>query len=619
MSAAPQARPIAADPEASSGAAARVRNRRLLLGLVVAALAITPALFGTFTVSLLNDIGIGALVALGLVLLTGVGGATSFGQAAFVGIAAYATAWLTTAHGVSPWIGLAFALALTGVSALLIGMLTLRLGGHFLPLSTIAWGLSIAMLFGNIDALGRHTGLSNIPALTVGPWSLVDPRAVYYLVWATVGLACLFAHNLLQSRAGRAIRSLRGGATLLASVGADAYRVRLTLFVTAALLAGLAGWLYAHKNRFVSPSPFDVRASIEYLLMAVAGGLGQLSGALVGSALVLLMKNGLQDVLPLLSQRFTQLEAVAFAILFILLVHFARGGVMGFVVRWTRGRFGAAPAAADALTGGAANVTPLARRTLPARGTRILSVAGAVKRFGGLVAVHEVSFDVDAGEIVGLIGPNGAGKSTMFNLLTCTMPMTAGRVQFLGADITGRSQREVARLGLARTFQHVKLRPQMSLLDNVALGAHSRTRAGVLRAGFRLDREEERQIFAEAWRQLERIGLADRAQALAGSLPLGTQRILEIARALAADPVLLVLDEPAAGLRRQEKEALGELLRRLRDEGVTILIVEHDMDFVMKLVDRLVVMNFGQKLVEGAPAAVRADARVQSAYLGSIE
>ena len=619
MSAAPQARPIAADPEASSGAAARVRNRRLLLGLVVAALAITPALFGTFTVSLLNDIGIGALVALGLVLLTGVGGATSFGQAAFVGIAAYATAWLTTAHGVSPWIGLAFALALTGVSALLIGMLTLRLGGHFLPLSTIAWGLSIAMLFGNIDALGRHTGLSNIPALTVGPWSLVDPRAVYYLVWATVGLACLFAHNLLQSRAGRAIRSLRGGATLLASVGADAYRVRLTLFVTAALLAGLAGWLYAHKNRFVSPSPFDVRASIEYLLMAVAGGLGQLSGALVGSALVLLMKNGLQDVLPLLSQRFTQLEAVAFAILFILLVHFARGGVMGFVVRWTRGRFGAAPAAADALTGGAANVTPLARRTLPARGTRILSVAGAVKRFGGLVAVHEVSFDVDAGEIVGLIGPNGAGKSTMFNLLTCTMPMTAGRVQFLGADITGCSQREVARLGLARTFQHVKLRPQMSLLDNVALGAHSRTRAGVLRAGFRLDREEERQIFAEAWRQLERIGLADRAQALAGSLPLGTQRILEIARALAADPVLLVLDEPAAGLRRQEKEALGELLRRLRDEGVTILIVEHDMDFVMKLVDRLVVMNFGQKLVEGAPAAVRADARVQSAYLGSIE
>jgi branched-chain amino acid transport system permease protein len=591
------------------------RRPMILCAVVIAALAVVPALFGSFTVSLLNDIGIGALVALGLVLLTGVGGATSFGQAAFVGIAAYATAWLSTTQGYSPWIGLLFALLLTGLSALAIGLLTLRLGGHFLPLSTIAWGLSIAMLFGNVDALGRHTGLSNIPPLFIGGWSLADPRAMYYLIWAIVGLAFLFSHNLLRSRPGRAIRSLRGGATLLASVGADAYRVRLSLFVTAALFAGLAGWLYAHMNRFVSPSPFYVRASIEYLLMAVAGGLGSLVGALVGAGLVLVLKNGLQDVLPLITQRAGQLEAVAFAVLFIALLHFARGGLMGFVRR-LRGRKGAGAARAPAAP--LAAVEPLPHRALPARGTPILSVQGAVKRFGGLVAVNDVSFDVAAGEIVGLIGPNGAGKSTMFNLLTCTLPMSSGSVRFLGQDIAGMPQREVARLGLARTFQHVKLRPQMSLLDNVALGAHSRTRSGVLRAGLRLDRAEERQILQEAQRQLERIGLGDRAHELAGSLPLGTQRILEIARALAADPVLLVLDEPAAGLRRKEKMALGELLRKLRDEGVTILIVEHDMDFVMKLVDRLVVMNFGAKLVEGAPAAVRADERVQAAYLGSV-
>jgi len=260
----------------------------------------------------------------------------------------------------------------------------------------------------------------------------------------------------------------------------------------------------------------------------------------------------------------------------------------------------------------------LPHRTLPERGSQVLSVNGAVKRFGGLVAVNDVSFDVKAGEIVGLIGPNGAGKSTMFNLLTCTLPMSSGQVRFLAHDIAGMPQREVARLGLARTFQHVKLRPHMSLLDNVALGAHSRTRSGILKAGLRLDRTEERQILQEAQRQLDRIGLGDRAHELAGSLPLGTQRILEIARALAADPVLLVLDEPAAGLRRKEKMALGDLLRKLREEGVTILIVEHDMDFVMKLVDRLVVMNFGSKLVEGVPSAVRADERVQAAYLGSV-
>ena len=261
---------------------------------------------------------------------------------------------------------------------------------------------------------------------------------------------------------------------------------------------------------------------------------------------------------------------------------------------------------------------PLPHRELPTGGTPILSVKGAVKRFGGLVAVNDVSFDLAAGEILGLIGPNGAGKSTMFNLLTCTLPMTAGAVRFLDRDIGGMPQRDVARLGLARTFQHVKLRPQMSLLDNVALGAHSRTQSGVIRAGLRMDRHEERQILQEAQRQLDRIGLGDRAHELAGSLPLGTQRILEIARALAADPVLLVLDEPAAGLRRKEKMALADLLRKLREEGVTILIVEHDMDFVMKLVDRLVVMNFGSKLVEGSPAAVRADERVQAAYLGSV-
>ena len=585
------------------------------VGATVAVIAMAPLVLGNFAVSLLNDIGVAALVALGLVLLTGVGGATSFGQAAFVGIAAYATAWLTKTHGMSPWLGLLFALLLTGAAALAIGMLTLRLGGHFLPLSTIAWGLSIALLFGNIEALGRHSGLSNIPPLSVGPWTLTDSRSIYYLVWLLVGLACWFSFNLLRSRPGRAIRGLRGGATLLGSVGAEAYRVRLTLFVIAALLAGVAGWLYAHMNRFVSPTPFDVRASIEYLLMAVAGGLGHLAGALVGAALVMVLKNGLQDLLPLLSQRGSQMETVAFAVLFILLLHYARAGAMGFVVRLVNGRKDRfSPPDRPGVQAG----QPLPRRVLPARGAEILSVTGAMKRFGGLVAVNDVSFDVKAGEIVGLIGPNGAGKSTMFNLMTGTLPMTAGRVRFLGQDITGLSQRQIARHGMARTFQHVKLRPTMTLLDNVALGAHSRARSGVLSAGLRLNRAEERQILGEAMHQLGRIGLADRANELAGSLPLGTQRILEIARALSADPVLLVLDEPAAGLRHKEKQALGDLLRKLCEEGVTILIVEHDMDFVMKLVGRLVVMNFGSKLLEGSPAAVRADERVQAAYLGSV-
>ena len=587
-------------------------RRPAVVGTLVVLVAVLPLIVGDFGVSLLNDIGIGALVALGLVLLTGIGGSTSFGQAAFVGIAAYGSAWLTSTQHVSPWIGLVFGLVLTGSAALVIGLLTLRLGGHYFSLSTIAWGLSIALVIGNVEALGRHTGLADLPPIAVGPWSLIDVRAIYYLIWLAVGLAALFATNLLRSRPGRAIRGLRGGSTLLASVGADAFRVRLGLFVLAALMAGVAGWLYAHMNRFVSPSPFDMRASIEYLLMAVAGGLGQLSGALVGAAVVMVLKNGLQDLLPLLSQRGGQIEGVVFALLFIVLLQRARGGVTGFVVRWTQGRFARRDVSTNRY-----RPAPLPRRVLPTPGSPVLSVGHAVKRFGGLVAVDDVSFAVNAGEIVALIGPNGAGKSTMFNLVTGTLPLSTGRVEFLGDDITGLPQRRIAQRGIARTFQHVKLRPRMTLLDNVALGTYGRTHAGMIRAGLRLDRAEERSTLAEARRQLVRIGLGDRAHELAGSLPLGTQRILEIARALAADPVLLVLDEPAAGLRQQEKEALGDLLRQLRADGVTILIVEHDMDFVMKLVDRLVVMNFGAKLTEGLPAEVRADPRVQTAYLGA--
>lgn len=588
---------------------------RLAVAALIVFIALLPAGVGRFTVSLFNEIGIGALVALGLVLLTGIGGAVSFGQAAFVGIAAYATAWLTLTQIPSPWLGLLFALALTFVAALVIGLVTLRLAGHFLALSTLAWGIAIPLVFGNVDALGRFSGLANIPPLHLGAWSLESPYRMYYLIWIVVGLSLLFSYNLLRSRPGRAVRGLRGGSTLLASVGANAFWVRVWLFVVAGMLAGIAGWLYAHTNRFVSPSPFDLHASISYLFMAILGGLGDLFGAVVGSGTVLLLQNELQNVLPLITQYAAQLEAMVVSALFILLLHFARSGVMGLVVRWyhrlPRSQRTAAPTAPSSLP-------PLPTRRKPEAGVKVLSAIGVVKRFGGLVAVNDVSFDIHAGEILGLIGPNGAGKSTLFNLLTRTLPMTEGRVEFLGDDISRLRQVDVTRRGVARTFQHVKLRPHMSLLDNVALGAYARGRAGMMRAGLRLNRTEEREMLEEARLQLERVGLRERAYDLAGNLPLGTQRILEIARALAADPVLLLLDEPAAGLRRAEKQALAELLRKLRADGITILLVEHDMDFVMNLVDRLVVMSFGSKLAEGSPDAVRADAKVQAAYLGDV-
>ncbi|WP_329610447.1 ABC transporter ATP-binding protein [Jiella pelagia] len=264
----------------------------------------------------------------------------------------------------------------------------------------------------------------------------------------------------------------------------------------------------------------------------------------------------------------------------------------------------------------AKTVEPFAARPKPERGSEILVVEGATKRFGGLTAVNGVSFDLKAGEILGVIGPNGAGKSTLFNLLTGISPATAGEIRYRGDRIERMASRRIARLGVARTFQHVLLRSDMSALENVAVGAHLRSDRGYLSALLRLDRREEEKLLAEAMRQLERVGLAHLAQEPAGSLALGQQRILEIARALAADPALLLLDEPAAGLRFKEKQELADLLSKLREEGVAVLVVEHDMNFVMNLVDRLVVISFGQKICEGVPSHVQNDVAVQEAYLG---
>jgi branched-chain amino acid transport system permease protein len=583
----------------------------LLLGALVLGIVLAPIVIGGFTITLMNYIGIYTLVALGLVLLTGCGGITSFGQAAFVGIGAYATAYLSTRWALSPWVGLAASIVLTSFIALVIGYVTLHLGGHYLPLTTIAWGIAIFAAFGSFEFLGSHGGIGNIPPVALFGFEFDAMGKLYYLIWALCGLALLAATNLLASRQGRAIRALRGGRDMSASLGINVFSIRLSVFVLAAALAGVAGWLYAHMTRFVSPAPFDLRAGIEYLLMAVLGGAGTISGALIGAAAVALAKNWLQDLLPYVSRNSANLEIVVFGCLFILLLHRSRGGIVPMIRQYLP--------AATLVPIDVDRTTALAARAVPARGTTLLEVEGLTKTFGGLVAVDRVSFSLRAGEILALIGPNGAGKSTSFNLITGALKATAGRVVFIGRALAGAKPHEMAALGMARTFQHVKLRPTMSVVENVMLGCYSRTGAGFAAGALRLDRAEERAVRAQAMRELENVGLAAKAGEPAGNLPLGQQRLVEVARALAAAPLLIMLDEPAAGLRSMEKQALAALLRKLRGDGIAILLVEHDMDFVMNLADRIVVLDFGKKLAEGVPAEIQGNAAVRQAYLGSVE
>jgi branched-chain amino acid transport system permease protein len=577
-----------------------------------------------FTISLLDYVGIYSVVVLGLVVMTGIAGMISFGQAAFVGIGAYSTGWICTYAPIVqmlegtvwisllPWLGLLLGLMIAGILAWFLGLLTLNLSSFYLPLCTIAWGLSFFYLFGTLEFLGGHTGMTGIPALTLGNFNLDTSRTFGIVIWLVLFFFIWILNNLIDSREGRAIQALKSNRLMAESMGINTTAYRAKVFMLAALMASTSGWLYTHFQRFINPTPFNLSASIEYIFMAVIGGVGYLWGAVLGAGLFTFTKNYLQNMPTQIFGNNVSTESIIFGLLMLVILQYYANGLWPRLSR----QFNFLGLAKKEFPFGKYLASDLSVRPTPDLGAILLKAHQVTKRFGGLVANQSISLDLKAGEIHALIGPNGAGKSTFFNILSGVDASSEGRVELMAENMFGRPARHFAERGLGRTFQHVRLLKNQPVIENVALGAHLRGQCGWLASMFRLDRKEESALRVEALKQIRRCGLGGSENTPAGSLSLGKQRIIEIARALAGQPMALLLDEPAAGLRHLEKKALADLLLQLKSEGLGILIIEHDMEFVMHLADRITVIDFGHVIAEGTPTEIQMNPRVLDAYLG---